>query len=66
MTNKTHDNRQLVWRHNSFFGYCAMAESNMRGIINAHTTTKEAKTQADLIILELNKLYALLRTRVSS
>lgn len=38
--------RENVYRHNSFLGSCAMARSQMTGIINASTPTETAKQLA--------------------
>ena len=38
--------RQRIWKHNSFFGHCAMTRSQMRGIEQAETTSPLAKILA--------------------
>lgn len=48
--------RQARWKHNSFFGHCAMARSNMQAILAASTTTEHSKAlaaQIDVLAAEL-------------
>ena len=55
--------RLEVWRHNSFFGHCAMARQNMVTIMKSDTATDEAKDTAAKIYSQLNTLSTQLRTR---
>lgn len=56
--------RQLVHRHNGFFGGVAMAKANMQRIIDSETATEEAKHQARIIHSKLIDLGHMLKTRV--
>jgi hypothetical protein len=58
------DDRQKVWRHNSFFGFVGMMKSQLTSIASASTATPEAKLQAQKIKVEVEKLGELLKTRV--
>jgi hypothetical protein len=60
----TPEARKAVWRHNSFFGHCRMAESNMRAMLQSDTTTPEAKEIANRICCDLTLLRAALKTRI--
>lgn len=56
--------RMRVWQHNSFFGFCKLAEKNMLTIIGATSTTQSAKRRAENIIRELEELSRLLKERI--
>lgn len=53
-----HHVKMARWRHNSFFGYSKMMQSQARGIIASSTTTQYAKYLAggiEQFAIELNK-----------
>jgi len=58
------DKRMRVWRHNSFFGFCAMSKKQMQMIIDSATTSKRAKQEAASIIYALNSLAEALKERI--
>jgi hypothetical protein len=60
---KAWEKRQKIWRHNSFFGHCRMAQRNMDAIAEAVTTTDKAMKIAMRIYVELEKLSTALKTR---
>lgn len=53
-----------VWRHNSFFGWARMMQSQCHGIINSPSTTPETKAIALRIENETKELIRQLKTRV--
>lgn len=55
--------RQSRWLHNSFFGHVGMARQNMRSIVNAETTTREARDLAVEICQLLTELGFALKER---
>ena len=57
------EQRKRIWRHNSFFGHCAMGTVHMQAIYNAKTTTEESRDLARQIHELLTQLSASLRTR---
>lgn len=56
--------RMRIWRHNSFQGQTKMAMKNMRGIIDADSTTTAAQDKAREIYLLLEQLQPLLKERI--
>jgi hypothetical protein len=66
MSKKTdsEDLHRKVWRHNSFFGFSRLAESNMETIIHSPTTTAAAKEIARRISNECKQLTRALKERV--
>lgn len=56
--------RMRIWRHNSFQGQTKMAMKNMRGIIDADSTTTAAQDKAREIYQLLEQLQPLLKERV--
>jgi hypothetical protein len=58
------ERRLKRWRHNGFFGAVAMAQANMRAIINASTTTLRTKEVAVTIEEMLIDLQEQLKIRV--
>lgn len=59
-----HLKRMRNWRHNSFQGHTKLAMKNMRGIIEADSTTKAAQDKAREIYKLLEQLQPLLKERV--
>lgn len=55
--------RRAIWRHNSFFGFAAMMRSQCQSIIDAPTTTYEAKKAAQRIFNLSLDLTEALKTR---
>lgn len=55
--------RLTIWRHNSFFGYAAMMRAQCQSIIDAPTTTYEAKKAAQRILNLTHDLAEALKTR---
>lgn len=55
--------RQSRWLHNSFFGHVGMAKQNMRAIVHAETTTREARDLAVEICQLLAELGFALKER---
>lgn len=58
--------RDLIWRHNSFFGYVAMGEAHMKAILKSSTATEEAKATAYKIWALHGKLSKQLKERVDA
>lgn len=63
MSKSWHD-RQRRHKHNSFQGHCRMAMMNMQSIMDADTTTPEAKAQAMKVYSSVKALSELVRKRV--
>lgn len=57
------EKRMRVWRHNSFFGFCAMAQQNMRTIQASETATETSKEMAEQILGLLGQLHTSLKNR---
>lgn len=55
--------RQLIWKHNSFFGHVAMSTRQMITIQQASTTTPHSKQLAAQIQLLLSDLSLALKER---
>jgi hypothetical protein len=64
MMSKAWFKRQKVWHHNGLRGSVVMAKANMNRIIEASTTTVQAKRAAQHAIAILEDLTVLLRERV--
>lgn len=60
------DKRNLVWRHNSFFGSAMFAQKAMNAIIKSSTTTRETKKLAEDIQAKCVALRAALKTRIDT
>ena len=56
--------RMRAFRHNSLTGYVAMSRQHMLAIINADSTTEEAKDTAASALGHLDDLSKLLKIRV--
>lgn len=63
MPRKVSENSRKIWRHNSYFGYCAMGCRHMSAIMESETTTQETKKLASETLSNLNKLSESLKTR---
>ena len=50
-----------AWKHNALIGSAAMDRVHMTNIINSSTASVEAKTEAFIILRQLEKLEELLR-----
>lgn len=58
------EKRQRVWRHNSFLGFCVMADKNMLGIMQADSTTEYSKDLAGHVRQLLRELLESLKERI--
>lgn len=61
---KEWNQRQARHRHNGFFGSVAMTKAQMRSIIDASTTTPQAKRVASDILCLAGELGLALKTRI--
>lgn len=60
-----YDQRQRrIWRHNGFSGHVAMMRQQLRGIIDADSTTIEAKAIATTMFNCTEALAKAIKTRV--
>lgn len=55
--------RKRVWRHNSYFGHCAMMKKQLENIIHAETTTDESRHAAAAMLDAVRYLTATLKIR---
>lgn len=55
--------KNLIWRHNGFFGNVRRAYLAMWTIMNSETATDKAKIKAHIILNELEELKILLKQR---
>lgn len=62
--NPSGDRRRAVWRHNALAGNAAMMVSNAQAIIDAPSTTVEAKALAGRIQLLAKDLATALKERI--
>jgi hypothetical protein len=58
--------RDLIWKHNSFFGHVRMDMTHMNAIIYSETATPAAKQTANEIWQQLRKLQLQLKERVDA
>lgn len=58
--------RMKRWHHCSFFGHCRMTQANMQSVMDASTTTPEAKALAFQIKQLAGQLSAALKERIDA
>jgi hypothetical protein len=61
---KSWDQRQRIWRHNSFLGHAALMKRNAQNIFEADSTSRDARLIAKEIYRLASELKLALKERI--